>query len=127
MLLTAVPSCTPACPAQVVYTRNATEAINLVANTWGAAHLREGDEVVLSVAEHHSNIVPWQLLAQRKGLVLKCARWGWWWEGGGVRFMPALLQRGMHAGHGAGGARRVLGAGRAIRRRLPPAPPGLWS
>lgn len=56
---------------EVVYTRNATEAINLVANTWGAAHLREGDEVVLSVAEHHSNLVPWQLLAQRKGLVLK--------------------------------------------------------
>lgn len=56
---------------EVVYTRNATEAINLVANTWGAAHLREGDEVVLSVAEHHSNLVPWQLLAQRKGLHLK--------------------------------------------------------
>ncbi|KAI7835949.1 hypothetical protein COHA_010148 [Chlorella ohadii] len=56
---------------EVVYTRNATEAINLVANTWGTAHLREGDEVVLSVAEHHSNLVPWQLLAQRKGLVLK--------------------------------------------------------
>ena len=60
-------------PQEIVYTRNATEAINLVANTWGAAQLREGDEVVLSVAEHHSNIVPWQLLAQRRGLVLKFA------------------------------------------------------
>ena len=59
-----------------MYTRNATEAINLVANTWGAANLREGDEVILSVAEHHSNLVPWQLLAQRKGLVLKCVRGG---------------------------------------------------
>lgn len=63
--------CPSSSAVQVVYTRNATEAINLVANTWGAAHLQEGDEVVLSVAEHHSNIVPWQLLAQRKGLVLK--------------------------------------------------------
>lgn len=54
-----------------MYTRNATEAINLVANTWGAANLREGDEVILSVAEHHSNLVPWQLLAARTGVVLK--------------------------------------------------------
>jgi cysteine desulfurase/selenocysteine lyase len=58
-------------PQEIVYTRNATEAINLVANTWGAANLHQGDEIVLSVAEHHSNIVPWQLLAQRQGLVLK--------------------------------------------------------
>ena len=63
-----------ASPQEIVYTRNATEAINLVANTWGAANLRAGDEVVLSVAEHHSNIVPWQLLAQRRGLVLKFAQ-----------------------------------------------------
>ncbi len=54
-----------------MYTRNATEAINLVANTWGAANLRGGDEIVLSVAEHHSNVVPWQLLAARTGAVLK--------------------------------------------------------
>jgi cysteine desulfurase/selenocysteine lyase len=59
---------------EIVYTRNATEAVNLVANTWGAAQLREGDEVVLSVAEHHSNIVPWQLLAARRGVVLKFAQ-----------------------------------------------------
>ena len=56
---------------EVVYTRNASEAINLVANTWGAANLGPGDEVVLSVAEHHSNLVPWQLLAERTGAVLK--------------------------------------------------------
>jgi cysteine desulfurase/selenocysteine lyase len=60
-----------ASPQEIVYTRNATEAINLVASSWGGSALREGDEVVLSVAEHHSNLVPWQLLAQRRGLVLK--------------------------------------------------------
>ena len=58
-------------PQEIVYTRNASEAINLVAASWGGANLRPGDEVVLSVAEHHSNIVPWQLLAQRTGAVLK--------------------------------------------------------
>ena len=57
-----------------VFTRGATEAINLVASTWGADNLGEGDEVVLSVMEHHSNLVPWQLLAQRTGVVLKYAR-----------------------------------------------------
>ncbi len=56
---------------EVVFTRNASEAINLVAYTWGLQNLREGDEVVLSVAEHHSNIVPWQIVAQRTKCVLK--------------------------------------------------------
>ena len=56
---------------EVVFTRGATEAINLVANTWGERHLTAGDEIVLSVAEHHSNLVPWQLLAARKGLALR--------------------------------------------------------
>ena len=56
---------------EVVFTRNASEAINLVAASWGGANLRAGDEIVLSVAEHHSNLVPWQLLAQRTGAVLK--------------------------------------------------------
>ncbi|KAG2498910.1 hypothetical protein HYH03_003100 [Edaphochlamys debaryana] len=56
---------------EVVITRNATEAINLVANTWGPANLRQGDEIILSVAEHHANLVPWQLLAIRTGCVLK--------------------------------------------------------
>jgi cysteine desulfurase/selenocysteine lyase len=55
----------------VVFTRNASEAINLVANTWGLTNLKEGDEIVLSVAEHHSNIVPWQLVAQKTGAVLR--------------------------------------------------------
>ncbi|MGE0600344.1 MAG: cysteine desulfurase [Dehalococcoidia bacterium] len=51
----------------IVFTRNTTEAINLVARAWGDQFIGEGDEVVLSIMEHHSNIVPWQLLAQRKG------------------------------------------------------------
>ena len=56
---------------EVVFTRNASEAINLVANTWGTSSLKAGDEIILSVLEHHSNIVPWQLLAERTGCVLK--------------------------------------------------------
>lgn len=56
---------------EIVFTRNASEAINLVARTWGEANLREGDEVLLSVMEHHSNLVPWQLLAARTGCVLR--------------------------------------------------------
>jgi cysteine desulfurase/selenocysteine lyase len=60
-------------PREIVYTRNASEAINLVARTWGEAHLREGDEVLLTLMEHHSNLVPWQLLAARTGCVLRHA------------------------------------------------------
>lgn len=60
-------------PREVVFTRNASEAINLVARTWGEAHLGEGDEVLLTVMEHHSNLVPWQLLAARTGCVLRHA------------------------------------------------------
>ena len=56
---------------EVVYTRNATEAINLVAYSWGTSNLQPGDEIILSVMEHHSNLIPWQLLAQRTGAVLK--------------------------------------------------------
>jgi len=56
---------------EIVFTRNASEAINLVANTWGLANLMEGDEIVTTVMEHHSNIVPWQLLAEKTGAVLK--------------------------------------------------------
>ena len=56
---------------EIIYTRNASEAINVVAYTWGWANLKEGDEVILSVMEHHSNLVPWQLIAQRTGAVLK--------------------------------------------------------
>jgi len=60
-------------PREIVYTRNASEAINLVARSWGDAFLREGDEVLLTLMEHHSNLVPWQLLAQRTGCVLRHA------------------------------------------------------
>lgn len=56
---------------EIVFVRNATEAINLVAMAWGPANLRAGDEVVVSLMEHHSNIVPWQMLRDRLGVVLK--------------------------------------------------------
>ena len=52
---------------EVVFVRGATEGINLVAQSWGGAYLREGDRIVLSALEHHSNIVPWQLIAERTG------------------------------------------------------------
>ena len=58
-------------PDSVVFTRNATEAINLVAASWGRANLEPGDEIVLSHAEHHANIVPWHFLARERGVVLK--------------------------------------------------------
>ena len=60
-----------ASPREIVFTRNASEAINLVARTWGDAELKPGDEVLLTVMEHHSNLVPWQQLAQRTGCVLR--------------------------------------------------------
>lgn len=60
-------------PADIVFTRNTTESINLVARTWGDANISEGDEIVLSLMEHHSNIVPWQLLAKRVGAHLRYA------------------------------------------------------
>jgi cysteine desulfurase/selenocysteine lyase len=53
---------------EIVFTRGATEAINLVAHSWGNAHLKAGDRVLLSQLEHHSNIVPWQLLRDRTGI-----------------------------------------------------------
>lgn len=58
-------------PRSLVFTRNATEAINLVAASWGRANLRAGDEVVISVAEHHANIVPWQFLKRDLGIVIR--------------------------------------------------------
>jgi cysteine desulfurase/selenocysteine lyase len=60
-------------PNEIVFTRNASEAINLVARSWGEANLRPGDEVLLTVMEHHSNLVPWQLLTDRTGCVLRHA------------------------------------------------------
>ncbi|MDM9383001.1 cysteine desulfurase [Chlorogloeopsis sp. ULAP01] len=56
---------------EIVFTRNATEAINLVAYSWGMNNLQQGDEIILSVMEHHSNIVPWQFVAAKTGAVLK--------------------------------------------------------
>ncbi|UXB14006.1 cysteine desulfurase [Aeromonas dhakensis] len=58
---------------EVIWTRGTTEAINLVAQSWGVSELRAGDEVVLSTLEHHANIVPWQLVAQRTGAVIRVA------------------------------------------------------
>ena len=57
--------------AEVVFTRGTTESLNLVAASYGEAFLKEGDEVIVSVMEHHSDIVPWQLLRDRKGIVIK--------------------------------------------------------
>lgn len=57
--------------AEVIFTRGTTEGLNLVAASFGEAFLKEGDEVILTVMEHHSDIVPWQLLRDRKGIVLK--------------------------------------------------------
>lgn len=56
---------------EIVYTRNATEAINLVAYSWGLNTLKPGDEIITSVMEHHSNLVPWQMVAQKTGAVIK--------------------------------------------------------
>ncbi|MDH3732335.1 MAG: cysteine desulfurase [Gemmatimonadota bacterium] len=58
-------------PAEIVFTRGTTESVNLVAASWGAANVGAGDEIVLTKMEHHSNIVPWQLLARRTGAVLR--------------------------------------------------------
>ncbi len=58
-------------PKEVIFTRNTTESINLVANSWGRANLRAGDEILLTEMEHHANLVPWQLIAQEKGAKLR--------------------------------------------------------
>ncbi|MGY3482519.1 cysteine desulfurase/selenocysteine lyase [Bradyrhizobium sp. USDA 4011] len=58
---------------EIVFTRNVTEAINLVASSWGGVNIKEGDEIVLSIMEHHSNIVPWHFLRERHGAVIKWA------------------------------------------------------
>ncbi|HEY1153966.1 MAG TPA: cysteine desulfurase [Pseudolabrys sp.] len=58
---------------EIIFTRNATEALNLVAATFGRERLKAGDEVVLSIMEHHSNIVPWHFLRERQGAVIKWA------------------------------------------------------
>lgn len=58
-------------PAEIVFTRGTTEAINLIAQSWGGAHLRAGDVILLTEMEHHSNLVPWQLIAQRTGAIVR--------------------------------------------------------
>jgi cysteine desulfurase / selenocysteine lyase len=60
-------------PEEIVFTRNVTEAINLVASSWGEPNIGKGDEIVLSIMEHHSNIVPWHFLRERHGAVIKWA------------------------------------------------------
>ena len=59
--------------SEIVFVRGTTEAINLVAQSWGRTHLGEGDEILITHLEHHANIVPWQMLAQQTGAVLKVA------------------------------------------------------
>ncbi len=71
---------------EVVFVRNATEAINLVARAWGDANVGEGDRIVLTEMEHHSNIVPWQQLAERSGAEIDWAPV----DGGGLLDMDAL-------------------------------------
>src|SRR6201986_854150 len=58
---------------EIIFTRNATEAINLVAYTFGRERIQPGDEIVVSIMEHHSNIVPWHFLRERHGAVIKWA------------------------------------------------------
>ncbi|OIO74409.1 MAG: cysteine sulfinate desulfinase [Zetaproteobacteria bacterium CG1_02_53_45] len=60
-------------PREVIFTRGTTEAINLVASSWGGANIKAGDEILITHMEHHSNIVPWQMLCERTGAVLKVA------------------------------------------------------
>ena len=60
-----------ACPEEIIFTRNATESMNLVAYSYGLSNLREGDEIVVSIMEHHSNLLPWQMVARQTGAVLK--------------------------------------------------------
>ena len=56
---------------EIVFTRNATESLNLIAFSWGQANIVEGDEILVSISEHHSNLLPWQLLAKQKGAKLR--------------------------------------------------------
>src|SRR2546425_3241432 len=58
---------------EIIFTRNATEAINLVASSWGEPNIKAGDEIVLSIMEHHSNVVPWHFLRERHGAVIRWA------------------------------------------------------
>ena len=57
--------------AEIIFTRNTTESLNLVAYSYGLTNLNEGDEIVVSITEHHSNILPWQMAAQKTGAALR--------------------------------------------------------
>ena len=58
-------------PEQIIFTKGTTDAINLVANSFGKAFVKQGDEIIISALEHHSNIVPWQMLCEERGALLK--------------------------------------------------------
>src|SRR6185436_3582589 len=58
-------------PAEIIFTRGTTESINLVASSWAGSNLKRGDVILLTEMEHHSNLVPWQLIAQRTGATLR--------------------------------------------------------
>lgn len=73
---------------EIIFTRGTTEAINLVANTWGVRNLRAGDVILLTEMEHHSNLVPWQLLAERTGAKLRFVPVA---DDGTLDFEPSLL------------------------------------
>src|SRR3546814_9474236 len=60
--------------SEIIFVRGATEGINLVAHSWGGVNLKPGDRIMLSVLEHHSNIVPWQLIAERTGAQIEIGR-----------------------------------------------------
>lgn len=78
---------------EIIYTRNLTEGVNLVASTWGRTNVRAGDLIVLTIMEHHSNIVPWQILAEEKGARIEYVDID---DGGQLRLdqFHALLERG---------------------------------
>ena len=59
-----------ACPEEIIFTRNATESMNLVAYSYGMANLKAGDEILVSILEHHSNILPWQMVSRATGAKL---------------------------------------------------------
>ncbi|MFZ9588542.1 MAG: aminotransferase class V-fold PLP-dependent enzyme, partial [Chitinophagaceae bacterium] len=58
-------------PEEIIFTKGTTESINIVAKSWGKAFLEKGDEIIITSLEHHANIVPWQMIAEEKGAILK--------------------------------------------------------
>ena len=68
-----------ACPEEIIFTRNTTESMNLVAYSYGMANLKAGDEIVVSILEHHSNLLPWQMVSKATGaklVFLECEKIG---------------------------------------------------